>query len=160
MQSPFASAACRRTTGRDFFIMGVHGGTVPVAGSAGSCGPRISISDQAVHAHHSPRSRIIPARFWPNSTSNLNQISTKQIQSQRRNVRPFPGKNPPVDLHRSTQVPAPFGYPPSPVLAIIACNNVLAPAAQDSLEVFSASLWLTPPSQGMKIIDVGATVEI
>ena len=39
----------------------------------------------------------------------------------------------------------------------IACNNTLQPFSKSSGVALSASLWLSPPAQGTKIIEVGAT---
>lgn len=41
----------------------------------------------------------------------------------------------------------------------MACSSTLAPASTSAAVTFSASLWLMPPSQGMKIMPVGATRE-
>ena len=41
--------------------------------------------------------------------------------------------------------------------AIIACNNTLQPAVMCSGLASSISLWLMPPTQGTKTIEVGAT---
>src|SRR5208337_243538 len=38
-----------------------------------------------------------------------------------------------------------------------ACINTLAPAVDHSCLMSSVSLWLTPPTHGVKIIEVGAT---
>ncbi len=47
---------------------------------------------------------------------------------------------------------------PSPAVLSTACSSTLAPASRSSGVAFSISLWLMPPSQGTKIMPVGATL--
>ena len=42
----------------------------------------------------------------------------------------------------------------------IACMSTLAPVSRSAGAALSASLWLKPPAQGMKIIEVGTTAAV
>jgi hypothetical protein len=47
--------------------------------------------------------------------------------------------------------------PAIPALLSTACSKTLAPASAHAGEIASPSLWLSPPTHGMKIMPVGAT---
>ena len=47
--------------------------------------------------------------------------------------------------------------PAIPALFNTACSKTLAPASAHTGEIASPSLWLSPPTHGMKIMPVGAT---
>ena len=73
-------------------------------------------------------------------------------------IRPVSGNNRPAFDHYGHEAsPRKRNQATSSAFSNTACINTLVPILAHASEISSASLWLMPSTQGVKIIEVGAT---